>query len=447
MCIVGLVYFFGSSNTYSSLTCPLPLRPASLVSGGNTKDSDPAFSCPSGLPERSWLVFTAGAMGAGKSHVMRWLAAKGFFPLEAFVQVDPDRLRRGLPEMEAYLEENAETAGALTHQEAGLMAEILTEAALMEGRNVLVDGSLRNGTWYAEYIVSLRKRFPRLRVAIIHVWAPEAKVLERAARRAQKTGRAVPASVLALTLQSVPASVLTLTPLVDYVVRIDNNGRDCEVSNSKERRDCCSCSHGNIDGAVLNPDGESPSCPPSWGIPGEVADMGSFSTQQGIQTGNIKITDKFCDHVMSLEDTQAICESGKGIELWDIGTISVCRGEVPSVDLAMGGGGRDGECHCGGASSDPVIGSEGETWDTFRDMFAQTCLIPVEEVEPEGGGRIRINRRKEEAPKGSVLCEDFLKNGDTTMRPRMCLGPHEARRGGSEGVEASGVTNVPNARL
>lgn len=49
------------------------------------------------------------------------------------------------------------------------MAEILEETALLEGRNILVDGSLRDVVWYAIHVRDLRRRFPRLRVAIIHV--------------------------------------------------------------------------------------------------------------------------------------------------------------------------------------------------------------------------------------------------------------------------------------
>lgn len=66
------------------------------------------------------------------------------------------------------------------------MAEILEETALLEGRNILVDGSLRDDVWYSEHIKDLRRRFPRLRVAIIHVrdekvgrymsWAPFVEV-------------------------------------------------------------------------------------------------------------------------------------------------------------------------------------------------------------------------------------------------------------------------------
>lgn len=56
-----------------------------------------------------------------------------------------------------------------TFRQAGLMAEILEETALLQGRNILVDGSMRDGAWYSLHVGDLRRRFPRLRVAIIHV--------------------------------------------------------------------------------------------------------------------------------------------------------------------------------------------------------------------------------------------------------------------------------------
>ena len=37
--------------------------------------------------ERPWIVFTAGAMGAGKSHTIHWLSDNGYFPLPDIVQV------------------------------------------------------------------------------------------------------------------------------------------------------------------------------------------------------------------------------------------------------------------------------------------------------------------------------------------------------------------------
>ncbi|MGK3738104.1 MAG: pantothenate kinase [Bacillariaceae sp.] len=64
-----------------------------------------------------WMVFTAGAMGAGKSFTIRVLVEKEWFPLSAFVIVDPDEIRRLLPEYQLYITENPEMAGELTRKE------------------------------------------------------------------------------------------------------------------------------------------------------------------------------------------------------------------------------------------------------------------------------------------------------------------------------------------
>ena len=71
-----------------------------------------------------------------------------------------------------------------THKEAGYVAEILTLVGLQAGKNVLVDGSLRDHEWYQKYFAFLRKEYPMYKLAIIHVVAPRDAVFERAAERA-----------------------------------------------------------------------------------------------------------------------------------------------------------------------------------------------------------------------------------------------------------------------
>ena len=44
-----------------------------------------------------WIVFTAGAMGVGKSHALLSLHAEGLFPLDTFQAIDPDKLKGELP--------------------------------------------------------------------------------------------------------------------------------------------------------------------------------------------------------------------------------------------------------------------------------------------------------------------------------------------------------------
>lgn len=181
------------------------------------------------VPTEPWIVFTAGAMGAGKSHTMNTLVERGYFPLKAFVIVDPDEIRRYLPEYHMYINENPELAGELTRKEAGFIAEILTLAALQAGKNVLQDGSLRDSDWYQQYFSRLREEFPAVRQAILHVTAPREAVFQRAAERALTTGRIVPRDVLEKALEQVPRSVNILAPLVDYYAEL-HNAKDVELT-------------------------------------------------------------------------------------------------------------------------------------------------------------------------------------------------------------------------
>jgi predicted kinase len=132
-------------------------------------------------PTMPWIVFTAGAFGAGKSYTLQQLVLKGRFPLMAFVRVNPDEIRRYFPEFCLYVQNNPEHAGELTNKEAGYIAEILTLAGLRAGKNVIVDGSLRRSNWYREYYARLRQDYLNLRIAIIHVTAPREAVFKHAA--------------------------------------------------------------------------------------------------------------------------------------------------------------------------------------------------------------------------------------------------------------------------
>ena len=48
--------------------------------------------------ERPWLVYTCGAMGAGKGHAMSWLSEHGLFKLENVVHIDPDHFKNVRPD-------------------------------------------------------------------------------------------------------------------------------------------------------------------------------------------------------------------------------------------------------------------------------------------------------------------------------------------------------------
>jgi hypothetical protein len=73
-----------------------------------------------------------------------------------------------------------EDAGELTNKECGYVSEIITLAGLESGKNVLVDGSLRDSDWYKVYFQMLRDRYSHLKIAILHIVAPREAVFQRA---------------------------------------------------------------------------------------------------------------------------------------------------------------------------------------------------------------------------------------------------------------------------
>lgn len=174
-------------------------------------------------PTRPWIVFSAGVMGAGKTHVVKELDRSGFFPLQSFVSVDPDQIRHNfLPEFDFYVQQCPELAGERTRKETGMIAEILIQAALQKGQNVLVDGTLRDADWHRQYFRDLRVQYPNIRIAILHIVAPREIVFQRAESRAKITGRVVPRDLLERTMSQVPKSISALEKTVDFVAELHN---------------------------------------------------------------------------------------------------------------------------------------------------------------------------------------------------------------------------------
>ena len=178
---------------------------------------------------RPWLVHTAGAMGAGKSHALRCLAAAGAFPLACFVCIDPDEIKGALPEARAFVAAHRASAGTRLHKESLLVADVLTRAAMAQGRNVLVDGSMRNTRWHAAEWARLKATAPHYRVAVLLVTAPAGVVHARAARRAAHTGREIPTDVIDDSIARAPESFAALRPLADFAAVIDSGGAEPRV--------------------------------------------------------------------------------------------------------------------------------------------------------------------------------------------------------------------------
>jgi len=177
----------------------------------------------SSLPrENPWIIFTGGAMGAGKGYVMRHLSKHTAFPLEDMVCVDPDHFKHMMPEWDGYIKLRREDAGTLCHKESGFIQELAQEAAMVGHRNLWIDGSLSDAEWYRNVFRDVRERFPRYRIAIVYVHCAPEQVHAQAARRGLETGRVVPRPMVEKSIRMTRRSINILAPLADFAAHVDN---------------------------------------------------------------------------------------------------------------------------------------------------------------------------------------------------------------------------------
>jgi len=182
--------------------------------------------------DRPWIIFTAGAMGAGKSHTVKMLQAFGCCSLTHMSKVDPDTVKYQLPEMVHYIQKNPGPkpdkniiyAGHATHNESAFIQEIIVREMLEESKSMIIDGSLSNADWYRDYILMIRAKYPHFRIGIIHVVCDADIIWERVQKRCARTGRCIQRHIVDHSVVMAPKAVETLSPLTDFVTVVRSDG-------------------------------------------------------------------------------------------------------------------------------------------------------------------------------------------------------------------------------
>lgn len=172
-------------------------------------------------------VFTARALGSGKSFTVGWLADQGLMPaLASSVYINPDTIARALPEWHEYLRHHKINGHEMCLKEAGLIAEVALWAALRHGLSVCFDSSLRDGEWHRQLFQRICREHPQYRLTLLHVdvdsEAALPVLLQRAAARGVRSGRQVPAEAIQASVEFVPISVSQVADVVDLYVRVHN---------------------------------------------------------------------------------------------------------------------------------------------------------------------------------------------------------------------------------
>jgi hypothetical protein len=137
----------------------------------NVEDKDMCIT-----PTEPWLIFTVGARGAGKIHSIHDLVQTKRLPILSFVQVNPDAIRRHLPEYETY---DKNLVNDLTRKESSFIAELLLLAAIQIGRNIVFDTVMRNADWFSKLIDNIKLLGPSFKFAVLHITAPTELIFKR----------------------------------------------------------------------------------------------------------------------------------------------------------------------------------------------------------------------------------------------------------------------------
>ena len=177
-----------------------------------------------------WIIFTAGVYGVGKSYMIRKLQQESCFPSTTeYIKVDPDEIRSMLPEYKVYNSKTPSIAGVQTQKESGMIAELVTDIAIRHDLNVVVDGSLKDYTWYeTQYFVALKTLYPQLQIGIVYVTASREDIYTRITNRntlqTERMTRSIPIDLVQQSLIDVPESIskLSSSKYVDFFVEIPN---------------------------------------------------------------------------------------------------------------------------------------------------------------------------------------------------------------------------------
>lgn len=164
-------------------------------------------------------------MGAGKTTIIRSLAAAGELDLKRFILVESEQIKAAIPEYGPLAGIEPRWAADAVHPEAAQIQRLIIWRALSIGKNILVDGSLRHADYFRRLIGTVRKNFPQYTISIVFVDAGEATIMERVKRRSERIGRMVPNSVLQDALAKVKLSFKSLGELVDVTIEIENEAK------------------------------------------------------------------------------------------------------------------------------------------------------------------------------------------------------------------------------
>jgi predicted ABC-type ATPase len=150
-------------------------------------------------------LFFAGGTASGKSTALK--RAPGLEPENA-VHIDPDELKKWIPEYRQAALARDRYASSMAHEESSALAKRLYSEAVRRGLNVIIDGTGDSGgNKFLSKLEAAKK--DGYDVSVFMVDAPTEVAVARSVLRGHKTGRFVPLEILRDTHSNVSKAHLT----------------------------------------------------------------------------------------------------------------------------------------------------------------------------------------------------------------------------------------------
>lgn len=175
------------------------------------------------------IAFVMGGGGAsGKGTILAWLKQRGEVPPHGAVEVDPDRIKTGgdgitgIPEYGAMHARGDGRAAAVVHEESSAIAKSVLKRAIDGKYDVVLDRTLGNKAKGLAELQALKEAGYEVRLFGVTL-APKTAV-QRAVKRAQRSGRFVPLKDLLKAHKGFAGAFEDYARLADEARLFDNSG-------------------------------------------------------------------------------------------------------------------------------------------------------------------------------------------------------------------------------
>lgn len=176
-------------------------------------------------------VLVGGGSASGKTSLCESIVKQNIKKKKRqLITIDPDVIKKWIPEYQSYQKKFPSSAAALVHKESVDISEKLINQMLKAKKSFLLEGTMAKTSKYVDLVNRLLKR--RYEVFVYIVDVPLHVAIEREAIRAKQTGRSIPRHVIHHTHRRIPSTFLAIKEDVSFFEGYDNQkGLQLFISN------------------------------------------------------------------------------------------------------------------------------------------------------------------------------------------------------------------------